>query len=188
MLIIDSSINWMEDWDNHPTIDMEVDKLPNRKDYRYRAYPVAGGTLYVSDNTEIISFFYHDKNDETGYGGSSFTLIMEDGSEVTIKGPWSSNGTAVERVTGVSSVCAHVKERVTGEYAGATSCHIPEKLAREICEREGAFLIDCTTNNGNTFWKNTPSLDPDKLVKWRNKYEYDGSVRTVVDTIKKEYV
>ena len=98
MKIQESRIDWMEAWDNMPSLYIDVDTVP-QDEMVYRAYPVlGGGTLYVSDNTPFVAFLL-STGDKSGYGGRKFDLNMEDGSTVTIEGPWSSNSTSVHTIT-----------------------------------------------------------------------------------------
>lgn len=59
--------------------------------FRYQAHSVEGGTLYIAECpvTNLIEFFTHCPGNQSGFGGSVFNITMLDGSERSIKGPWS---------------------------------------------------------------------------------------------------
>lgn len=93
------SINHYEGYANMPSllyterngaIDGEIKNLQAQQVFRVFQQWGDTTTLYISDNTPIVTFCCHDKRDESGYGGRVFHLTMENGETRTIKGPWSS--------------------------------------------------------------------------------------------------
>lgn len=46
-------------------------------------------TVYIADDEDCVEFLVHSPSNETGYGGSLFTLQLTNGETDTIKGPWS---------------------------------------------------------------------------------------------------
>jgi hypothetical protein len=171
MKILSSRVNWHEDWDNNPTFEMNVDKMLDQDQYLYRTYPIPGhGTLYVSDNTELVKFLL-SSGDKSGYGGRKFTLNMEDGSVVEVTGPWSSNSSAVYQITNgeVDCVECNILEEngdfPTLRYHG---CCIRPIVAKRICDAEGCHLINNTTARGSTT-RNIPSKSSTKLIKPRTR-------------------
>jgi hypothetical protein len=51
------------------------------------------GNAYFAECQGVVSFYAHNPNNENGYGGSSFTLNLTDGTTVRLRGPWSSGPT-----------------------------------------------------------------------------------------------
>lgn len=71
-------------------IEKDIKNLLTQQVFRVFEQRGDSTTLYISDNTPIITFFAHDKHDESGYCGAVFHLTMENGETRQIKGPWSS--------------------------------------------------------------------------------------------------
>jgi len=163
----------MEKCDNNPSFEMDVDKLPPGEDYRWKKYPTSGGAMYVSDNMEFVKFFVQT-GDHNGYAGRKFDIIMEDGSTVTLVGPWSSNSSAVRDITGIDCVECSLLE-TEGDYPRLRyhGLNIRADVARSICESEDAHLIDLQggINIGRMSESyrsyNVPSMDSEVLVKPR---------------------
>lgn len=76
-------------------LELLLSELPDHVERRYTAIPVNGSTLYVSVDRGIANFMLHTKQYENGYGGAKFDLTLVDGSDVHIKGPWSSSTATV---------------------------------------------------------------------------------------------
>lgn len=71
-----------------------VDSVPDLGEFIFRAIDMGRGcTLYVGElpNSILTVQYFHDPSNETGFCGGKFVLNMKDGTQVTIKGPWSSN-------------------------------------------------------------------------------------------------
>jgi hypothetical protein len=88
MKLLKAEVDWMQGWANSPRLIVEVDKTPVH--LRYRKKEVGGETVYFAENEGFVAYFSHDPKNERGYGGREFDITLEDGSDVTIKGPWSS--------------------------------------------------------------------------------------------------
>lgn len=71
-------------------IEKDIKNLLTQQVFRVFEQRGDSTTLYISDNTPLITFFAHNKKDENGYGGRVFDITMEDGETRKIKGPWSS--------------------------------------------------------------------------------------------------
>lgn len=77
-------------YDDAGSIGYELDNIHNQQVFRvFKEYGLYS-TLYISDNTPLITFFAHNKKDENGYCGRVFNITMEDGEARKIRGPWSS--------------------------------------------------------------------------------------------------
>jgi hypothetical protein len=88
----------MSHWANSPTLRVLVDELPHPDEFIYEAKETGSGTAYYGEIDGFISFMHHSPKDESGYGGTTFTLRVKRGisdEEVKVKGPWSSNAAAM---------------------------------------------------------------------------------------------
>lgn len=86
------------------SLELLVDTI-HREDKRYDVVEHPDGTAsYLSVTDGIVSYFWHNPKNETGYGGSVFELNMIDGSTRSIRGPWSSNNDWIRQVFGLDSV------------------------------------------------------------------------------------
>ena len=170
MKILESRIDWNEAWDNHPNLKVTVDKVP-QDEMVYRTYRIPGhGTLYVSDNTEFVAFLLHSPNDESGYGGRSFTLKMEDGSEVTIRGPWSSNSTSVYQITNGEVDCHEVYVCETESDYPNSYCHgyaLRADVYKGLVEENGGFIVHQKN------FRNVISMDSEVYSKPRRRKNYE---------------
>ncbi len=84
MKCLSLSVDWMHSWSNDPTLKMLVDKL-DWSNLRYKQT----GSLYFAERDGLVSFYYYAQPDE-GYGGRTFHITLEDGTERDLHGPWSS--------------------------------------------------------------------------------------------------
>lgn len=83
-------IDWHGHYANRPTLQVIVNKIPSSEDYVYEKK----GPMYFGLVNGIAQFkFYNGPG--RGYGGATFNLKMKDGSVATLKGPWSSNASAM---------------------------------------------------------------------------------------------
>jgi len=131
MKLIGADVRWNIGWANHPELILIVDEMlnPNEQIYSSTELP-NGSTLYHSQHESgMVSFFCHDRRHERGYGGHSFALTMEDGSIISIKGPWSSRAGAMNNHF---PHCVDVILReacVNGNYSGAVSLELANRAA-----------------------------------------------------------
>jgi len=85
MKILDAKIKWMLGWINNPRLYLLVDRVPLLKEYKFKYK----NCLYYAELDGAVRFYYYFKSDE-GFGGRHFNIIMENGQEKTLEGPWSS--------------------------------------------------------------------------------------------------
>lgn len=91
------------------------------------------GTAYYNEIDGDVSFFFHNPRNEQGYGGAIFKGKLEDGTEFSVRGPWSSNPGAMKKLFGVDTMDVSITddpevwERGYTFYAG----HITVELAKE---------------------------------------------------------
>lgn len=86
MKIMNAKVDWMYDYGNDPHLKVLVDQIPKWESLRWEE--VKPGLFYAEKEGYSDKFSYTRPGE--GYGGRSFTITMEDGSEKTLKGPWSS--------------------------------------------------------------------------------------------------
>jgi len=96
MQVLDGRIDWNEGYGNDPELQVLVDEIPSP--IEFDAYERSSGTVYFGSKDGYCRYFYHDPSNEDGFGGSSFTLLMSDGSEKVIKGPWASRAGAMNEL------------------------------------------------------------------------------------------
>lgn len=110
MKILSATVDWHEDYDNPPSLKVEVDSLPSHGADSLLRYRRSGRYYWASTEDGYVTFLYDDPYNHAGYGGSTFTLAMVDGSTVTLVGPWSGNevGAAAAGAPASKHVIAHV--------------------------------------------------------------------------------
>lgn len=97
MNIIGAKIDLRLDWDVEPQLEIEVDQIQSLKAHRFR-YEERNDIYRAEDNEGFGSFFYWKGPDNNGgFGSRQFTIVMQDGRKVILKGPWSSNSEAVNQ-------------------------------------------------------------------------------------------
>lgn len=97
------SVNWYEKYANRPifVIDINKEDYPNSNEFIYDVINMGYSsryTLYYAEHPSgLVSFYLHDTNDESGYGGREFILRCIDGTLKTVRGPWSSRSGIINR-------------------------------------------------------------------------------------------
>lgn len=76
------------------TEDIRFVKMANNRGHVYYG---------VSQETGLVKQYFHNPNNQTGFGGAEFDLEMADGSTVEIKGPWSGSPDSLFHDTGVQT-------------------------------------------------------------------------------------
>jgi len=120
MKVLKANIDWHEGFDNEPRLQVLVDKM-NYDKLKYEPFPITRisglsgeqaaivGTsdytfkgrdtvLYYAANKGLVRFLYHDPQNEHGYDGNVFQLILTNGETIKIKGPWSSRAGVVNQL------------------------------------------------------------------------------------------
>lgn len=93
MEVLDGRVDWKAGYGNDPELQVLVDEIPT--DIEFDAYEQSSGTVYFGSKDGYCRYLYHDPSNTSGFGGSSFKLLMSDGTEKTIKGPWASRAGAM---------------------------------------------------------------------------------------------
>lgn len=114
MKAIGAEINWHSYYMNDPTLVIHVDKFDdNLLEWSHRQLGDSG-LYYAETKLGWVHYLYYVRPDR-GYGGSTFTIKMEDGTYKDLKGPWSSNYMAVNVHLGEDRVLDVVAK--VGEYS-----------------------------------------------------------------------
>jgi hypothetical protein len=163
MKILDASVEWYNDYANNPVMRVVVDKIPELKYNKY-------GNMYFGENEGYVDFLL-ETNDKTGFGGRTFNLKMEDGSEVAVKGPWSSRA-SVCNCMGLTP-CNEVYIQEQGKYSHCGNLTVPKLL--EAAKLANVYLIMSVSeyNHSPDSWHSprTPEEDLEFLVtedNWRD--------------------
>lgn len=94
----------------HFSVELLLDRIPSRDEYRYKTHKVGGNTWYIGLVDGIANFFCHSPRDERGYGGRVFTGTLEDGSAFSVRGPWSSGPS---EINSFNLICTVVEASAT---------------------------------------------------------------------------
>lgn len=155
MKLLDAGVEWYRGYHNYPTLTCLVDKIPDMDDMVFEKR----GNMYWAENNDFVQFYYHIPSDPTGFGGSVFTLKMNTGEIVKIKGPWSSNA-GIMNMNFPHSVATSITDDLKAWKRGYTLCsgHVTLNFADQIADMAGVSLIQ-------NKYGYIPSLDPVNIVK-----------------------
>lgn len=90
MKVLNARVNWNLEWDNDPHLEVLVDHIPPLEALTFHHHEWA----YYAHLDGYVKFFAYTGQGD-GYGGRGFTLNMADGTQKTLKGPWSSRAGAI---------------------------------------------------------------------------------------------
>jgi hypothetical protein len=171
MKVLKAKVDWHLEYDNHPTLTVLVDSMPN---YDTLVFNEING-IYYSIQDGYASYLYYVKPGE-GFAGRTFTLKMVDGTTRTLIGPWSSragcvNTTLYEHdsskgpivdVTMTDDPDVYSGKVIKCFFAGA----ITMNLAIEAAKMARCHLVKTKEHGDITFH---PSMDSKFIVKPRNR-------------------
>lgn len=147
MKLIDARINWSKNYDNSPTLQLLVDKIPPLENLRYQER----NGIFYSELEGYVSFFYYRSAGE-GYGGRKFLITMTDGTKKELIGPWSSRAGAVNSVGFGPCVDVSIADNLESYkrgytfLAGAVTLDITKQAAKIAdCDLVCEFEQDRTT-------------------------------------------
>jgi hypothetical protein len=135
MKIIKAKVEWMEEFDNEPSLRIMVDKEPDYAALRYEKR----GDLYFAQQGVFASFFYYSKPGE-GYGGREFPIKLLDGTDVILKGPWSSNSASMNEAGFTpTKECAYTADKETWKrgytfYSGIITLDAWRDAVKKFCK------------------------------------------------------
>ena len=154
MKILAARVNYNENFDNPPRLEILVDEFP---EVQFEAKVDGDGVAYFGERDGLVQFYFSDPRDKSGFGGRSFTLAMKDGSEKVITGAWSSNSsymnslgfTPSKEVTMTDS--PEVWKRGYTFYAGHITLDLWNSALKEFCP--DFHVVEVQT--GSSFTPNT---------------------------------
>lgn len=85
MKLVSHKVNMYEGYANDAKYEIWVEDMPELSDLRYEQR----GHLYFAEKDGLVSFYAYSGPGD-GYGGRAFPITLVDGTEVVLKGPWSS--------------------------------------------------------------------------------------------------
>lgn len=97
MKLIDAGIDWREDVSNDPVLELLVDEIPVRSEMRFQ-HDEERGLWYGEKDGFVRFYFWSGPENEGGFGGHNFTIQTVDGEEVTLRGPYSSRSSVMNKV------------------------------------------------------------------------------------------
>lgn len=132
MNIKGAKVDWLEKWSNSPELNILVDEIIDHNLLKYKKNETnLGNVLYFGEYNGVVSFFCHSPKDESGYGGRTFTLTLEDNSKIDIKGPWSSRSGVMNRYF-TPSIEVSIKDDKGHNYAGNITIELAEKIINDF--------------------------------------------------------
>ena len=173
MEVKDARVDWVKGFNNDPRLEVLVDKMPNHNDLRYECKE----GLYFAEADGYVSFMYHSGNPEQqqGYGGRHFKLTMKDGSEVVLKGPWSSRASVANSLGFTPSADVSITDDEEAWKRGHTfySAHISAMMFRKAVR---LFCPGVTVDRKDSHGEMTMFLrkveDPCAVCKGDGSYEW----------------
>lgn len=129
MKILKAKVKDYDQFDNLPTLEILVDKIPDNDSLIYEQK----GSSYFAEKDGFVSFFYYNEPGR-GYGGRIFTINTKDGKKDLI-GPWSSNSKAMKDSGFMDSVGVSITDDPKVMEKGFTffAGHITYELFVETC-------------------------------------------------------
>lgn len=121
-------MNWYEGYGNRPVLELVVDDFPDSHDLRFEN---RDHLYYAELDGYVEHFSWRGPKNCGGYGGSPFPIKMEDGRDVVLLGPWSSNHMAMNRAGFGPCMNVHFTKR-NGMSYGAVTVTLVRKYARRI--------------------------------------------------------
>jgi len=119
-------------------IRLLVDRIPERSEMRF----INQGNRYFSNHGGYVEYFaWKPPNNNGGHYNRHFNIIMEDGSEVTLLGPWSSRSSAMNKAGFAPSLEVSITDdsraflRGYTFYAGAVTVELLQPILAELGER-----------------------------------------------------
>ncbi|MFP8954429.1 hypothetical protein ACLI4Z_15890 [Natrialbaceae archaeon A-arb3/5] len=97
MQILGCQVDWREDVANPPKLEVLVDEIPDLSEMFFEHDEEHG--LWYAEREGIARFFaWNGPENEGGFAGRNYTITTVDGKEVTLRGPWSSRASAMNKV------------------------------------------------------------------------------------------
>lgn len=153
-MIVGGYVDWRL---THPRIIITVDgDLFTEEINKTRFTQIRSGSnssLFIGKSPQgFVSLFYHNPNDETGFGGRVFEFPMEDGTIVKRKGVWATNADFYNSWTSADNHVVDVVLHLIGKSINM-HCFLPVKLVLEVLQK--SFPTMTLTLEDNMFCHHT---------------------------------
>lgn len=162
MKLVSHKVNMYEGYANDAKYQIWVEDMPELSDLRYEQR----GNLYFAEKDGLVSFYSYTSPGD-GYAGCHFPITLVDGTEVVLKGPWSSRP-AVMMKAGFPE-CVDVV--INGIYAS--------NVTREWLTAQGLETVGVDTGYGEVVF--VPSKDGAPLKQTR-RWHLGGKSGTDLST------
>lgn len=93
--VLDINIEWCERYANPPRLNVRVSRLPQNDEWIFTQHHEITGLHYAE--VHGMCQFYSYVRPDRGYGGARFKILMANGEEKTLIGPWSSGSYAMNQ-------------------------------------------------------------------------------------------
>lgn len=156
MKVLAAKIHKLEGYANPPKLQILVDRLAHLEEFRFRAKDLGSGeTAYLAELNGQVEFFLHNPRRETGFGGSVFHIVMEDGSKRDVKGPWSSRAGVMGPLFGLELVTVDATDRREDFDRGYTFryANVTLEVAQEAMSLLPGWTLVAEDHSGETWWE-----------------------------------
>lgn len=94
MKLLAASVDWREDTAHDPRLQVVVDEIPSRDELLFDHED----RIYCGIKDGYASYYvWSGEGNDGGYSGRCYDITMRDGTEITLKGPWSSRAGCVNQ-------------------------------------------------------------------------------------------
>ncbi len=194
MKVLDAKLNWYWGYSNPVGLQVLVDKMPDHKDLKYRAFDedrVNNTGFYFAESGGYVNFFAAT-TDRSGYAGRTFNITLENGESRSFKGPWSSNYMYTTERTGVKCFEASITDNLESFnrgytfYAGCITWPLVLDACKKLVDKQDFGLGDLAIKNKshpNDKWLCVPiSYDRHKFPMYSFAVGRNGAWLTKINT------
>jgi len=125
----------MEGWDNSPKLEIFVDKLPDHSELRFECKD----GLYYAELEGYVNFIFKRDPEEAdnGFGGAHQKLTMQDGTELSFRGGWSSRAGVANELGFTECMDVALTDEPEAWKKGYTfmSAHVTYEFAKNAVEK-----------------------------------------------------
>jgi len=145
MRVLNVLIDTHAGYANKPTFIIMVDELPREPEKIL--FEKKGDLYFGYDKDGYVDFYSHNKDNPNGYGGRTINVMMRDGEEIDLVGPWSSRAGVMNVAGFPASVDVVFQEVYTGRrmhgaiLADTLSMHAELK---KVETRDGEYTFEPT--------------------------------------------
>lgn len=145
------SINWMDAYSNSPQLSIVLNREVVSDEYIYEHREG-----YYFARVGPVCNFYAYTAPGRGYGGAKINIVLSDGSEKLLVGPWSGNSGGTNRLFNQTKECAYI-----GRYNIAGAVDIDAIIP--FLKEKGLGLIKCNMGRGVYYSITSKKKYPDSL-------------------------